>query len=104
MTDFVQVFAGDTAEVLTYHHVSISKSHPREGWVEQNPMEILAAVEECLNQTVHNLRQLTIDPADIVAIGIANQRETSIIWDFVSGEPLYNAIGKICSFLQSSKI
>ncbi|XP_033213009.1 glycerol kinase-like isoform X2 [Belonocnema kinseyi] len=86
------VFAGDTAEVLTYHQVSISKSHPKEGWVEQNPMEILTAVKECLNQTVHNLRQLTIDPADIVAIGIANQRETSIIWDSVTGEPLYNAI------------
>lgn len=65
-------------------------------------MEILAAVKECLNQTVHNLRQLTIDPADIVAIGIANQRETSIIWDSVTGEPLYNAIGNVLSFLQYS--
>lgn len=38
---------------------------------------------------------MTIDPADIVAIGITNQRETTIVWDSVTGEPLYNAIGKI---------
>jgi len=38
---------------------------------------------------------LTIDPADIVAIGITNQRETTVVWDSVTGEPLYNAIGKI---------
>ncbi|CAK9822983.1 Glycerol kinase 3 [Anthophora retusa] len=86
------VFAADTAEVLTYHQVSISQSCPKEGWVEQDPMEILRAVRECLHQTVFNLRQLTIDPSDIVAVGITNQRETTVVWDSVTGEPLYNAI------------
>ncbi|XP_031779656.1 glycerol kinase-like isoform X2 [Nasonia vitripennis] len=55
-------------------------------------MEILEAVHECLNQTVENLKQLTINPADIVAIGITNQRETTIVWDTKTGKPLYNAI------------
>lgn len=77
---------------MTYHQVSISQSYPKEGWVEQDPLEILRAVRECLNQTVFNLRQLTIDPSDIVAIGITNQRETTVVWDSVTGEPLYNAI------------
>ncbi|CAL7946798.1 unnamed protein product [Xylocopa violacea] len=86
------VFAADTAEVLTYHQISISQSCPKEGWVEQNPMEILEAVRECLHQTVFNLRQLTIDPSDIVAVGITNQRETTVVWDSTTGEPLYNAI------------
>ncbi|KAK0084831.1 hypothetical protein PV325_006357 [Microctonus aethiopoides] len=86
------VFAADTAEVLTYHQISTSLSYPKEGWVEQDPIEILSAVTECLNQTVINLQQLTIDPSDIVAIGIANQRETTVIWDSITGEPLYNAI------------
>ncbi|KAK9300089.1 hypothetical protein QLX08_007128 [Tetragonisca angustula] len=86
------VFAADTAEVLTYHQVSISQSRPKEGWVEQDPIEILQAVRECVNQTVFNLRQLTIDPSDIVAIGITNQRETTVVWDSITGEPLYNAI------------
>ncbi|XP_071638145.1 glycerol kinase 3 [Temnothorax longispinosus] len=86
------VFAADTAEVLTYHQVSISQTCPKEGWVEQDALEILRAVRECLKQTVFNLKQLTIDPADIVAIGITNQRETTVVWDSVTGEPLYNAI------------
>lgn len=91
----IQVFAANTAEVLTYHQVSISQTCPKEGWVEQDALEILRAVRECLKQTVFNLRQLTIDPADIVAIGITNQRETTVVWDSVTGEPLYNAIGKL---------
>ncbi|XP_071553129.1 glycerol kinase 3 isoform X3 [Temnothorax nylanderi] len=82
----------DTAEVLTYHQVSILQTCPKEGWVEQDALEILRAVRECLKQTVFNLKQLTIDPADIVAIGITNQRETTVVWDSVTGEPLYNAI------------
>ncbi|EZA61756.1 glycerol kinase isoform X2 [Ooceraea biroi] len=86
------VFAANTAEVLTYHQISIPHIYPKEGWVEQDPLEILKAVRECLKQTVFNLRQLTIDPADIVAIGITNQRETTVVWDSVTGEPLYNAI------------
>ncbi|XP_020300661.1 glycerol kinase-like isoform X2 [Pseudomyrmex gracilis] len=86
------VFATNTAEVLTYHQISISRTSPQEGWVEQDPLEILKAVKECLKQTVFNLRQLRIDPADIVAIGITNQRETTVVWDSVTGEPLYNAI------------
>lgn len=89
----IQVFAANTAEVLTYHQVSIPHIYPQEGWVEQDALEILKAVRECLKQTVFNLRQLTIDPADIVAIGITNQRETTVVWDSVTGEPLYNAIG-----------
>jgi len=44
--------------------------------------------------TVNNLRKLEIDPVDIVAIGITNQRETVIVWDKYTGQPLYNAIGK----------
>ena len=79
--------------MLTYHQVPISQTYPKEGWVEQNPMEILSAVKECLSQTVENLQQLTIDHSDIVAIGVTNQRETTVVWDSVTGEPLYNAIG-----------
>lgn len=87
-----QVFAAENAEVLTYHQIPIKLSYPKKGWVEQDPVEILEAVRECLSQTVVNLQQLTIDPSDIVAIGIANQRETTVVWDSITGKPLYNAI------------
>lgn len=48
-----------------------------------------------LQVTVDNLKKLDIDPEDVVGIGITNQRETTIVWNSVTGEPLYSAIGKV---------
>ncbi|XP_067007034.1 glycerol kinase 3 [Anabrus simplex] len=86
------VFAAETAEVLTYHQVDIAQICPREGWVEQDPMEILAAVNECIEKSIENLKQLDIDPADMVAVGITNQRESTVVWNRKTGEPLHNVI------------
>jgi glycerol kinase len=88
------VFAAETSELLTYHQIEIVQMCPREGWVEQDPLQILKAVKDCMEITVNNLRKLEIDPVDIVAIGITNQRETVIVWDKYTGQPHYNAIGK----------
>lgn len=55
-------------------------------------------MRECLNKTIYNLRKLEIDPKDIVAVGITNQRETTVLWDKITGKPLYNAIGKFLKF------
>jgi glycerol kinase len=55
-------------------------------------MELLHTVIECVIKTVENLKSLEIDPADIKAVGITNQRETTIVWDKNTGKPLYNAI------------
>lgn len=55
-------------------------------------MELLHTVIECVSKTVENLKSLEIDPADIKAVGITNQRETTIVWDKNTGKPLYNAI------------
>lgn len=78
---------------MTFHQKSLTQITPQEGWVEQDPMEILNAVNECLHQTVQNLRQLVINPDHIVAIGITNQRETTVVWDSKTGLPLHNALG-----------
>ncbi|XP_069677093.1 glycerol kinase 3-like isoform X3 [Periplaneta americana] len=86
------VFAAETSELLTYHQIEIPQMCPREGWVEQDPRQILKAVKDCMETTVDNLHKLDIDPMDIVAIGITNQRETVVVWDRFTGEPLYNAI------------
>lgn len=56
-------------------------------------MELLHSVLECISKTVENLISLDIDPADVKAIGVCNQRETTIVWDKFTGKPLYNAIG-----------
>ena len=63
--------------------------YPQPGWVEHNPMEIwssqLSVATECL-------ANLGIDESEIAAIGITNQRETTILWDKKTGQPVYNAI------------
>uniref|UniRef100_A0A023F8S9 Probable glycerol kinase n=1 Tax=Triatoma infestans TaxID=30076 RepID=A0A023F8S9_TRIIF len=86
------VFAAKTAEVLTYHQKEIKQITPHEGWVEQDPLEILESTKECINQTIENLKRLDIDPEDIVATGITNQRETTVVWNPETGLPLHNAI------------
>jgi glycerol kinase len=60
-------------------------------------VEILQAVRECISGGVENLEKLNYGVEDIVAVGISNQRETTIAWDAATGEPLYNAIGKSSS-------
>lgn len=80
--------------VITSHQIEIKQRYPQEGWVEQDPKEILTAVLECIAKVVENLKQLNIEPTDIKAVGITNQRETTLVWDKKTGEPLHNAIGK----------
>lgn len=80
--------------MLTYHQADITSIHPKDGWIEQNPREILEATLDCMNTAIENLRHLDIDPTDIIAIGLANERETVIVWDKISGKPLYNAISE----------
>ena len=62
---------------------------PQEGWVEHDPREIWATQYGTMNEAV---AASGIDPARIAAIGITNQRETTIIWDRAPGEPIYDAI------------
>ena len=63
--------------------------YPQPGWVEHNPMEIwssqLAVAMECM-------AMMGASPEQIAAIGITNQRETTVLWDKNTGEPVYNAI------------
>ncbi|NXD68712.1 GLPK kinase, partial [Eolophus roseicapillus] len=87
-----QVFNAKTSELLSHHQVEIMQKFPKEGWVEQDPKEILSSVHECVEKTCEKLQQLNIDITNIKAIGVSNQRETTVVWDKTTGEPLYNAI------------
>uniref|UniRef100_A0A8D3DUQ4 Probable glycerol kinase n=1 Tax=Scophthalmus maximus TaxID=52904 RepID=A0A8D3DUQ4_SCOMX len=87
------VFNSKTAELLSHHQVEIKQSFPKEGWVEEDPKEILQSVYECMERTCEKLTLLNIDISNIKAIGVTNQRETTLVWDKETGEPLYNAIG-----------
>ena len=63
--------------------------YPREGWVEHDPMEIYSSQYAVMMELI---TKLNISPKDIAAIGITNQRETTIVWDKNTGRPVYNAI------------
>ena len=62
---------------------------PRDGWVEHNPEEIWRTTLEVVSNA---LTQSDALGGEVVAIGITNQRETTIVWDRVTGQPIYNAI------------
>jgi glycerol kinase len=62
---------------------------PRTGWVEHDPIDILTTQ---LNAAVEVLARAQIRPRDVIALGITNQRETTIVWDRKTGTPVYNAI------------
>ena len=60
---------------------------PQAGWVEHDPLEIWETQISVASDTINGF-----DKNDIVSIGIANQRETTILWDRSNGNPIYNAI------------
>ena len=62
---------------------------PKEGWVEHDPLEIWETQKKSIKDCI---RKCKIEISDIAAIGITNQRETTVIWDKKSGKPVYNAI------------
>lgn len=72
---------------------ALSMSYPHPGWVEQDPMEILASQIGVMAEVQF---KSGIHSDQIAAVGITNQRETTVVWDRESGQPIYNAIGWQC--------
>jgi glycerol kinase len=62
---------------------------PKPGWVEHDPMEIWARAQEVLDEA---LSEAGASADDIAGLGITNQRETAVVWDRTTGEPIHNAI------------
>ena len=88
---FVVFNAKRVAEVAS-HQIDIEQISPQEGWMEQDPREVLFAVKACIKDVVRKFDALGLKVGEIVTIGITNQRETTVAWDATTGEPLYNAI------------
>ncbi len=100
MSRYVMAFdAGTTSEraivfdkngrIVSLAQKEIGQHYPRPGWVEHDPMEIWSAQ---LGVAVEAMSKAGISAEDIEAIGITNQRETTIVWDKETGLPVYNAI------------
>ncbi len=74
---------------LCEHHLEVTPHFPHDAWVEQDPEEIWKTTVTCCRKAITNA---SLRPADILAIGISNQRETTLLWDKKTGKPIYRAI------------
>ena len=81
---------------------------PNSGWVEHNPKDLLATVISPCKKALNDAK---IKANEILALGITNQRETTLLWDKVTGNPIYNAIvwqdrrtSKFCDKLRSDGV
>ncbi|MCX6086419.1 MAG: glycerol kinase GlpK, partial [Caldiserica bacterium] len=78
--------AGQVVGIDQKEHEQI---YPKPGWVEHDPMEVWAAAQAVIAGA---LAKAHVDPKDIAAVGVTNQRETTVVWDKKTGKPVYNAI------------
>ncbi|MDF1796771.1 MAG: glycerol kinase GlpK [Coxiellaceae bacterium] len=74
---------------LANHQIELHQFFPHEGWVEHNADEIWQSTVHCVQQAIDKAK---LTAADIAAIGISNQRETTVLWDKETGKPIYHAI------------
>ncbi|NLB89781.1 MAG: glycerol kinase GlpK [Clostridiales bacterium] len=90
--------------VIAAHGIEFPQIYPNPGWVEHNPKDILESQIASLREAV---KMAGIGAEEIAAIGITNQRETTLVWDKKSGEPVSNAIVWQCrrtaSYVESLK-
>ncbi len=76
-------------EIVSVSQKEFKQYYPQPGWVEHNPFDILNTMLEVARAA---LKKINASAEDIAAIGITNQRETTIVWDRESGEPVCPAI------------
>ena len=95
--------SGNVVSVDQMEHEQI---YPKPGWVEHDPLEIWSRTQDVIRG---GLKKGNVDPKDIAAVGITNQRETTVVWEKATGKPVHNAIvwqdtrtDKICNDLAAN--
>lgn len=89
-TTGIRTFCFDNkGKVLSMAYEEFTQIFPKPGWVEHDPMEIWVKTERLISQAIEKGK---LKQKDAVAIGITNQRETTVLFDKNTGEPVYNAI------------
>jgi len=93
---------------VSQHEIALKQYFPHDGWVEQDPNEMFINTVECCRQA---LKKINLSAASIAAIGISNQRETTIIWDRKTGKHVYPSIvwqdrrtSELCEKLAKTKL
>jgi glycerol kinase len=79
----------DSSRIVAVSQMEHAQIYPQPGWVEHDPLEIWRNTEAVVAGA---MRSAQLEPKDLAAIGITNQRETTVVWDRRSGAPLYNAL------------
>ncbi|VBB31312.1 unnamed protein product [Acanthocheilonema viteae] len=79
-------------KIIASHQIEIEQIFPHPGWVEIDPEEIINTTMKCIDESCNIIKKKGFDIDDIKAIGICNQRETTILWNNRTGKALYNAI------------
>ena len=79
----------EAGHTLASHAIEFKQHYPRPGWVEHDPDDILGTQVEALQKAV---KMSKVDVRDIAAIGITNQRETTLLWEKDTGRCVHNAI------------
>ncbi len=75
--------------IIGIRQKEFTQFYPKDGWVEHDPMEIYSSQYAVMMEVI---AQSAIDVKEIAAIGVTNQRETTVLWDRATGRPIYNAI------------
>ncbi len=78
-----------SGQIVSSHQMEHEQIYPKPGWVEHNPLEIW---DRCQDVIKSALLKAHATAEDIAAVGITNQRETTLVWDKETGKPFYNAI------------
>ncbi|KAG5513314.1 hypothetical protein PMAC_001377 [Pneumocystis sp. 'macacae'] len=78
--------------IVSFYQHEFSQKCPYPGWIEHDSMEILNSVKICVENAIEEFVRKGKSVQLIKAVGIANQRETTVVWDKTTGIPLYNAI------------
>ena len=100
------IIYNEHGEICSIAQKEYKQIYPQPGWVEHNPMDIWSSQIGVASEVI---AKFGVQPEDIAAIGISNQRETTIIWDRATGKPVYNAIvwqdhrtAEVCDELKKS--
>jgi glycerol kinase len=85
---------GHEGQVIASSYQEHKQIYPQPGWVEHDGLEIWDVTRQVMSAA---LQQSAIQPQELLGIGVANQRETTLVWDRITGHPLYNAIVWQCT-------
>ncbi len=85
---------GKDGEIVAQRYEEHRQFYPKPGWVEHDPLEIWNRTQKIIRETIDEFR---ISSSEIAALGVTNQRETTVIWDLKTGKPCYNAIVWQCT-------